>query len=237
MVLRITAILLVLGAAGCASAEHAAPPVAPVADAQASDTVPRPAESFVEAPSLEERWAAPFGVESSGLTAPREVRTAVARPPSRPAPVRSGQRTPEREEPDVAPSVEEPPPASDPRPDTPVRPAPARPRPQPATHRVVPGETFFGIARRYEVTAAELAAANPGVTPERLRAGEVLRIPTARGAADFQPGSRLHRVSSGETLFGIARRYGVPSARIRQVNRLEDDRLRVGQTLVIPPAD
>jgi LysM repeat protein len=236
MIQRITAILLVLGVTGCASAEHAAPPVGPAADAQALDTLPQPAEPDVEAPSLEERWAAPFGVEAVGRTAPREVRTAAVRS-SRPAPSTSGERITEREEPGITPTVEPPPPAPSPRPDTPVQPAPARPRPQPATHRVVPGETFFGIARRYEVTAAELAAANPSVTPERLRAGEVLRIPTARGAADFQAGSRIHRVSSGETLFGIARRYGVPPARIRQVNRLEDDGLRVGQTLVIPPAD
>jgi LysM repeat protein len=42
-------------------------------------------------------------------------------------------------------------------------------------------------------------------------------------------------VASGETLFGIARKYGVTVDAIRAANQLEGDRVRIGQTLVIPP--
>lgn len=135
------------------------------------------------------------------------------------------------------------------------------------THTVASGETFFAIARRYGVTAAQLRAINPDVEQDALEVGDVLRLPAA--ARDSRAGSssssssssaasgsrpagsqaaprtgsqggstqrRSHTVAAGETLFGIARRYGVTVDAIRQANELDGDGLRTGQRLVIPPA-
>jgi LysM repeat protein len=44
-------------------------------------------------------------------------------------------------------------------------------------------------------------------------------------------------VVAGESLFSIARKYGVAAQRLRDVNGLTDDRMRIGQVLVIPPQD
>jgi N-acetylmuramoyl-L-alanine amidase len=48
-----------------------------------------------------------------------------------------------------------------------------------------------------------------------------------------QPG-REHRISRGETLSAIARQYDVSLSRLRQVNDLNNDRIRPGQVLTIP---
>ena len=43
-----------------------------------------------------------------------------------------------------------------------------------------------------------------------------------------------HRIRSGETLSGIARRYGVAISEIRQFNKLRSNLIRAGRTLMIP---
>ena len=42
---------------------------------------------------------------------------------------------------------------------------------------IQPGDTFYGLARQYDTTQEAIAAANPGVAPRRLRAGEEITIP------------------------------------------------------------
>ncbi len=44
-----------------------------------------------------------------------------------------------------------------------------------------------------------------------------------------------HTIERGETLSGIAKRYGVPVMRLRSINDLTSDQLRIGQVLRIPP--
>jgi LysM repeat protein len=48
---------------------------------------------------------------------------------------------------------------------------------RPRTHSVVSGETLAGIARKQGVTLAAMEAANPGVNPKKLKAGQVLNLP------------------------------------------------------------
>jgi membrane-bound lytic murein transglycosylase D len=132
-------------------------------------------------------------------------------------------------------------------------------------HTVAAGETFFGIARRYGVTAAQLRAMNPDVDPESVEVGDVLRLPAAArdsrasgsaqgtagqpqtpaasrtpnrtGSRPTRPATRTHTVAPGETLFGIARRYGVTRQAIIDANELESNQVRTGQRLTIPPPD
>ncbi len=59
---------------------------------------------------------------------------------------------------------------------TPTRPAPPKPA-RPRTHMVVAGETAVAIARKAGVKLSALEAANPGMNPARIRAGQVLNLP------------------------------------------------------------
>lgn len=45
-----------------------------------------------------------------------------------------------------------------------------------ATYKVVQGDTFYGIAKRHNITLAYLTAANPSVNPNTLRVGQNIRL-------------------------------------------------------------
>lgn len=62
-----------------------------------------------------------------------------------------------------------------PNPSKPTGPAPAATRVR--QHTVQAGETMAKIAQRYGLKLRSLVVANPNVSPERLRVGQVLRIP------------------------------------------------------------
>lgn len=99
-------------------------------------------------------------------------------------------------------------------------------------HRVQPGQTFASIARRYGVSLSAILAANPGIPPQQLRAGQLIRIPD-HGAP--RAAGEVHRVRPGETLTSIARAYGVSLSALRAANPdLDPRRLPVGQPIRIP---
>ncbi len=101
-----------------------------------------------------------------------------------------------------------------------------------SAHVVRPGETLRALAVRYDVPWQTLALANRLVNPHLLYAGEVLRIPA--------PGERvgaLYAVQPGDSLIGIALRYGVEVWDLVEANGLTNpNRLLPGQWLFIPGA-
>jgi membrane-bound lytic murein transglycosylase D len=78
--------------------------------------------------------------------------------------------------------------------------------------------------------------------PRRASSGNDERPTTRRASSDRDAAprpagrARRHTVAAGETLYGIARKYGVSVDAIRRANRLESDTVRPGQALTIPAA-
>lgn len=107
-------------------------------------------------------------------------------------------------------------------------------------HTVRRGETLSHIARRYGTTVAALRNANGGLDPHRIRVGQSLRIPSGSGSAQLassQPATssvqwRTHRVRRGESLWTIARRYGVSVSQVQTWNNMgRRTRIHPGQQL------
>jgi N-acetylmuramoyl-L-alanine amidase len=106
---------------------------------------------------------------------------------------------------------------------------------------VAPGDTLIGISRRHGISVEQLVSLNRIADPSRIYAGQRLLLarqakpapaskPTAPAAAP-----RSHRVTRGENLTVIARRYGVAVSAIATANRLADpSRIYAGQRLLIP---
>ena len=116
-----------------------------------------------------------------------------------------------------------------------VIPGAAAAAPQTATHTVGAGENLASIARRYGSTVRAVAAANGITNPNLVRIGQRLTVPRAGAAAPPAPAAATHTVAAGETLAGIARRYGTTTAALATANRISNANLvRIGQRLTIP---
>ncbi len=105
-------------------------------------------------------------------------------------------------------------------------------------HVVRSGETLWEIARRYGVEMTALARVNSLSLKSTLQVGQRLVI-TPAGAvttpAPSGPPGLTHRVQEGESLWDIARKYGVEVEDLVRANRLKDpDQLQVRQELLIP---
>lgn len=118
-------------------------------------------------------------------------------------------------------------------------------------HVVRSGETLSGIAQRYRVSQAEIRDANPKIPKSaRLRVGQQLIIPTngytpeVRAAIAATQGSTrgpargatTYTVRRGDTLSGIAQRYGTTTANLRRLNGLPNNNIRAGQKLRLKPS-
>jgi LysM repeat protein len=92
------------------------------------------------------------------------------------------------------------------------------------THTVQRGETLSGIARQHGTTTAELLRANPQIgNPDRLAVGEVLHLPSGRGApAPFSSPPATHGAQPGETLGQLARDFHTDVATLTRLNHLDN---------------
>ncbi len=98
--------------------------------------------------------------------------------------------------------------------------------------RVRRGDTLWKIARRAGVSVNALARANGMKTTGILRAGTVIRIP---GAVPSVGEGTRHVVRRGDTLWKIARKYGVSVGQLARRNRMHAGQtLRTGSVLHIP---
>jgi LysM repeat protein len=110
----------------------------------------------------------------------------------------------------------------------------AAPNESSLVHLVRWGETLSGIAVRYGVSVWAIAQANGIANPSRIYAGQRLAIPTGR-PAPVPCSGQMHVVQYGETLSGIAWRYGVSVWAIANANGIANpNRIYAGQRLVLP---
>jgi LysM repeat protein len=126
-------------------------------------------------------------------------------------------------------------------------PAPAE-GPAAGVHEVRYGESLWGIARHYGVTVEDLVRANGIADPGRIFAGQRLELPIRSDAEPAAPAPRapaeavpaaslVHVVQRGESLWGIARHYGVTVEDLVRANGIADPgRIFAGQRLAVSGA-
>lgn len=98
-------------------------------------------------------------------------------------------------------------------------------------HRVELKETLYGISKRYGTTIEAILQQNP-TADGGLEIGQILKVPYVSSPKKMQNGEK-HVVVEKETLFSIARLYGLTVDELKQLNQLTNNALSVGQALIV----
>ena len=119
------------------------------------------------------------------------------------------------------------------------------------TYKVEKGDTLYSISRKYQITVAELRAANNLSENDVIKAGQKLKIPSAdissaaalatdNKATTSPSGATLsaatptknYTVVKGDTLYSIAKRNGTTVQKLCKLNGLKQNSvLPVGKRL------
>ena len=122
-------------------------------------------------------------------------------------------------------------------------------------HTIQARETLYKLTQRYGVTAQHICKANPGLSAENFRIGQVIVIPAQTESSEetiinevksagavssastpLKPKCRdMHRVERKETIYSISRLYGITEAELIAANpELRTEKLKKGKFLCIP---
>lgn len=123
-------------------------------------------------------------------------------------------------------------------------------------YTVKSGDSLGLIAKRHNVSKEELATLNKLADPSKIRIGQKLIIPkhanaaiapapkaakakskekkSEPAAATLATGVNEYVVAAGDSLSKVAAKLKVKISELREVNKLVNDKLRIGQKLIIP---
>jgi LysM repeat protein len=109
------------------------------------------------------------------------------------------------------------------------------------THTVAQKETLFSISKLYNVPVDDLKKWN-NLTGISLDIGQQLIVRKKSGTStavsvvqsgNVKNAEGVHTVSQKETMYSIARQYGISVDELKTWNNLEANELKIGQTLVV----
>ena len=110
-----------------------------------------------------------------------------------------------------------------------------------ATYVVAKGDSLSKIAAKHGTSVRALQSANK-LSSTTIRVGQKLRVPKAGAVAApaaetkaVAASGNTHKIVAGDTLGGIAKKYGVKLSALKAANpKVDAARLRIGQTIAIP---
>ena len=105
-------------------------------------------------------------------------------------------------------------------------------------HKVAPKETLFSISKLYDVSVDEIKAWN-NLKDNSLATGQELIIKkkttviASTPAPEVKSPKGVHTVAAKETLYSIARQYGITVQQLKEWNGIAGSDVSIGQTLFI----
>ena len=100
------------------------------------------------------------------------------------------------------------------------------------TYTVKSGDTLYSIANKYGMSVSDLKSLN-NLTSDILSIGQVLKVSNSDNNGSSSP-SNTYVVKLGDTLYSIARKYGISVDELKSANGKSSNLLTIGEELIIP---
>lgn len=130
---------------------------------------------------------------------------------------------------------------------------------EPVSYKIQAGDTLIGLANRYDISVADLAAANGLSTSSNLIRGKTLTIPAVgnndsgkssnsnsassstgsknSNATTAKSATKTYTVKRGDNLISLARRFDTSTQNLAALNGIaKNAQLQYGQKLIVPKA-
>ena len=104
------------------------------------------------------------------------------------------------------------------------------------SYTVKSGDTLSKIAQKYNTTYQELARINGISDPNKIKVGQVLKLPNSSSTKTSTTSSyQTYTVKSGDSLSKIAQIFGTTYQELARINGISDpNKISVGQVLKVP---
>lgn len=99
------------------------------------------------------------------------------------------------------------------------------------TYTVLAGDTLYGISKQFGVSVEDIRNAN-NLKDNNIYVGQNLKIPISSSGSEI-----VYTVKKGDSLYAIAKKYGVGVNELMTLNKLSNTNLSIGQILIIPSSD
>lgn len=101
------------------------------------------------------------------------------------------------------------------------------------TYIVKEGDSLYRISKENGITVKELKSAN-NLTSDKIYIGQALEIPhDLQTPGDTLQTAAIYSVVPGDTLWGIAKRFGISVEELKKQNNLQKDMVLINQKLII----
>lgn len=111
-------------------------------------------------------------------------------------------------------------------------------------HIVTANESFYSIAKKYDISMEDLKSYNPSISPNKLQVGTKLALQNNKSSKNKSKKSNenevvssaddvIHKVKKGETISHITEKYNVSFKELKKLNPGLDVKLQIDQSIVI----
>ncbi|MEO9477511.1 MAG: LysM peptidoglycan-binding domain-containing protein [Cyclobacteriaceae bacterium] len=113
---------------------------------------------------------------------------------------------------------------------------------KPKVHMVQPGESLWAISRKYDLTVDQIKEWNGMSESGSLHPGQELKLTAVEQEAATKPATeepansiqpKTYTVEPGDTLYGVAQKFGLSTKELKSLNAKQSNELSVGEELKV----